>query len=964
MSATINYANAIVAAGTVDALTATVVPAAILSMDLLPLYVRTLGANTSTTPTLNLNAGGALPITKKGGDPLAAGDMDGTVILSKNIAEGRYELLNPYSSSGGGGSQDLEDTLTIDPSTGGIPLKSPDGLKRLRLDNADAILESDDALTPTKSGLLRAGFDAVNATVTDLITGDFVNVYLTPTGSIIESTAPIDLSGPSITKNGAEIATQTYVTSGLATKVSSVSGTLNRITSTGGITPVIDISASYVGQTSITTLGTIGTGTWQGTAITGTYIDNSAVTGKVLTGLNVTGSTISATDTILQAFGKLQNQVNGVLGGTIVQGLWNATTNSPALASGVGTSGYYYVVSVAGSTNLDGITDWKVGDWAIFINGAWNKVDNTDAVSSVNGGLGTVVITTTGTANRVTVSGGSGLTPTIDISATFEALLGKVANPLSQFAVTTSVQLAGVISDETGSGSLVFANTPTLVTPILGVATATSLGIGAVQDSELTVSKQATIVLPPTDTLVHFIGQDAKSLRLTLDTHNNAGAGGTAFLGRRSRGTAAVPLATQANDTIISLNGVGYGATGFGAVSTGLISIKANQLFNDTQQGTYTAFFNTPDNSTTAAEVFRSNGDGSVTISQASGYVMTPKVIGGTAVASNLALMGSNNAAVTTTAIATEFWIGNSGATSGMRLYQDNQLLIGAPSATLVRNPSSPLLGIVRIGQGTSWIDIGEKQSGLGTIWFNATTPSPTNYALTGNGTTTILNASTTAQIAITNSAKVSVTTAAVTFTPSAVATGAANTFTFTTPANTGQTAGTETIGFDVNMGATITHASNTTITTQRDSIFRRRTHDFATTGGSIGTAATVAITGAPIQTGNWNSGTPNLYAFWVQQGASAFDGDVKLNTAGNGLYIKEGTNATSGLATLVGGTLVVSTTKVTANSRIQLTGQGGTITNLGSYSVTARTAGTSFTISSSNVLDTNTVAWVIVEPA
>ena len=49
--------------------------------------------------------------------------------------------------------------------------------------------------------------------------------------------------------------------------VTSVSGTLNRITSTGGATPVIDISASYVGQSSITTLGTITTGTWNGTAV-------------------------------------------------------------------------------------------------------------------------------------------------------------------------------------------------------------------------------------------------------------------------------------------------------------------------------------------------------------------------------------------------------------------------------------------------------------------------------------------------------------------------------------------------------------------------------------------------------------------------------------------------------------------------------------------------------------------------
>lgn len=48
---------------------------------------------------------------------------------------------------------------------------------------------------------------------------------------------------------------------------------------------------------------------------------------------------------------------------------------------------------------------------------------------------------------------------------------------LNQFASTTSAQLAGVISDETGSGSLVFATSPTLVTPVLGAATGTSLAL-------------------------------------------------------------------------------------------------------------------------------------------------------------------------------------------------------------------------------------------------------------------------------------------------------------------------------------------------------------------------------------------------------------------------------------------------------------------------------------------------------
>ena len=59
--------------------------------------------------------------------------------------------------------------------------------------------------------------------------------------------------------------------------------------------------------------------------------------------------------------------------------------------------------------------------------------------------------------------------------ATITAGDALTTNPLSQFAATTSAQLAGVISDETGSGALVFATSPTLVTPNIGAATATSL---------------------------------------------------------------------------------------------------------------------------------------------------------------------------------------------------------------------------------------------------------------------------------------------------------------------------------------------------------------------------------------------------------------------------------------------------------------------------------------------------------
>lgn len=92
------------------------------------------------------------------------------------------------------------------------------------------------------------------------------------------------------------------------------------------------------------------------------------------------------------------------------------------------------------------------------------------------------------------------------------------------------------------------------------------------------------------------------------------------------------------------------------------------------------------------------------------------------------------------------------------------------------------------------------------------------------------------------------------------------------------------------------------------------------------------------------------------------FDGDVVIDVAGSGLQIKEGTNARMGTATMVAGTVVVSNTSITANTRIFLTKEGSTST--GHVRVSARSVGTSFTISSSSGSDTSSVHWMLVEPA
>ena len=73
--------------------------------------------------------------------------------------------------------------------------------------------------------------------------------------------------------------------------------------------------------------------------------------------------------------------------GLTYQGTWNASTNTPTLASSTGVSGYYYIVSVAGSTNLDGITDWQAGDWLVFNGTVWQKIDQSWATAGVNNNI-------------------------------------------------------------------------------------------------------------------------------------------------------------------------------------------------------------------------------------------------------------------------------------------------------------------------------------------------------------------------------------------------------------------------------------------------------------------------------------------------------------------------------------------------------------------------------------------------
>lgn len=80
-----------------------------------------------------------------------------------------------------------------------------------------------------------------------------------------------------------------------------------------------------------------------------------------------------------------------LMGAVVYQGTWNASTNTPALASGSGTKGYYYKVAVAGATAIDGNSQWNIGDTIIFDGSVWDKINGAEPeVVSVVGLTGAI----------------------------------------------------------------------------------------------------------------------------------------------------------------------------------------------------------------------------------------------------------------------------------------------------------------------------------------------------------------------------------------------------------------------------------------------------------------------------------------------------------------------------------------------------------------------------------------------
>jgi len=133
--------------------------------------------------------------------------------------------------------------------------------------------------------------------------------------------------------------------------------------------------------------------------------------------------------------------------------------------------------SVLNSTTLgSAVVNSSLQTLGTINTGAWQGtiVDPTYGGTGINNGSKTITLggnfTHTGAHTLgVTTTGATSIT--LPTSGT----LAITGNPLSQFAATTSAQLAGIISNETGTGSLVFGTSPSFTTGINAASTTMAL---------------------------------------------------------------------------------------------------------------------------------------------------------------------------------------------------------------------------------------------------------------------------------------------------------------------------------------------------------------------------------------------------------------------------------------------------------------------------------------------------------
>lgn len=578
--------------------------------------------------------------------------------------------------------------------------------------------------------------------------------------------------------------------------------------------------------------------------------------------------------------------------------VWKGVTAPTGATGSTGTTGLTGSTGPTGSAGATGSTGSAGATGPTGLTGATGTTGSTGATGSVGatgvtgatGPTGASASATGATGEVAYYSSSTNLTGTTTFNFDGTKLgLGTTA-PASVFHVieTSASTPRGILNDQYNTGTNGARITlrkargslasPSVIVTGDALASWTASGYDGtnfIESGKILSTSTGTIgtnIVPSTMAFQTMNSSGTLTTGLTIDQSQNSTFAGTIGATNFSGTHSGTSSGTNTGDQTITLTG---GVTGSG---TG--SFAATVVTNANLTGAVTSTGNaTSLGSFSSANLLSAltdeTGNGAAVFGTTPTFntnITAPLIIGGTAVGSSVKLQSTSGTG-TTAGLAIEGWGGTNGGTNLFNVYNDAQFLVN----TTTRNPASGL-GIFRVGQGTSTVDIGEVASGFGGAWFSTTTPSATNYILKSDGSTTTLNSATTLNLSRSNTIKVAIGTGTISFTPGALSSGALAPFTFTTPASTAQTAGTEVNQVLFDLSATLQHAAGAL--TKNSAFFIKAPKYSFVTASTLTTAATVQIDSA-VRAGT-NATITNPLAFWITSGKAQFDGGIRGVTDGS----------------------------------------------------------------------------------